>query len=163
MKKHKAVQVSWVIFLGVVLFAMPVFGKGGKKYLHIGGVAVLSGPVSETGLAWSRGWELAFDKINERGGLKIGEDTYHIKLFVEDSKLSADGGITAATKLVYQNKVKFVLGEIADWITNPIYTVTKPAGVLQVITCLNVSGNVEGSIADVGPNKAPLYSSAPCH
>jgi len=132
---------------------MPVSGAGGKKYLNIGGVSVLSGPVSETGLAWSRGWELAFDKINEQGGLKIGKDTYLIKLFIEDSKMSADGGITAATKLVHQNKVKFVLGDVADWITAPVYTVTRPAGVLQVVTYLSIPGNVEGSIADVGPKK----------
>ena len=153
MKNYKVVHGFWVIFLGVFLFAMPVSGAGGKKYLRIGGAAVLSGPVSETGLAWSRGWELAFDKINEQGGLKIGKDRYFIKLFIEDDKMSAEGGITAATKLVHQNKVKFLLGEIADWITNPIYTVTRPAGVLQVVTYLNKSGDVEGSVADVGPKK----------
>jgi len=153
MKRYKAVHGFWVILLGVLLFATPVSGAGGKKYLRIGGVAVLSGPVSETGLAWSRGWKLAFDKINEQGGLKIGKDTYFIKLFVEDDKMSAEGGITAATKLIYQHKVKFVMGEIADWITSAVYSVTQPAGALQVVTYLNVPGNIKGGIADVGPDK----------
>ena len=51
-------------------------------------------------LAFTRGWELYADEVNNAGGVKIGNDTYTIELIQEDSKGSAEGASTAATKLV---------------------------------------------------------------
>jgi len=64
----------------------------------------LSGPISIVGVGLSRAVELYFDKVNEEGGLKIGGNTYKLKLYIEDSKHDPTVAATAAKKLVYKNK-----------------------------------------------------------
>ncbi len=68
--------------------------------------------------------------VNKPGGVKIGNDTYKIELISEDSKGSAEGASTAASKLVTQDKVEFVLGAMLEEEMAAINEVTEPAGVL---------------------------------
>jgi branched-chain amino acid transport system substrate-binding protein len=131
------------------------------KTLKIGGSMPLSGPVSAAGLAFSQGWELAVDKINEEGGLEIGDSTYMIELIVEDSKASPEGGTTAATKLCYQDGVKLLMGDIADYMIPPIYEVTSEAGVLFCVTQKLSSKDVPGSYGNPGSDMPLLIRMAP--
>ena len=59
------------------------------------------------------------------GGVKIGNDTYKIQFIHEDSKGSAEGASTAATKLVNQDKVELVIGAILESEMAAIYQVTE--------------------------------------
>ena len=97
----------------------------GEKTLKIGGCLPLTGPASVAGLAFKQGWDMAVEKINNEGGLKIGADTYKIDLIIEDDKASPEASTTAATKLCYQDNVKFVLGSLAAVLMGPMYQVTK--------------------------------------
>ena len=81
-----------------------------QKTLTIGGIAFLTGPASQGGIACKQGWELAVDKYNQAGGLKIGKDTYKINLIVEDDAMSPDQAATAATKLIKRDGAKFMSG-----------------------------------------------------
>ena len=51
--------------------------------------------------------------INDKGGINIKGDKYLIKIIAEDSKGSADGMIAAATKLIFDDKVKFIIGGVS--------------------------------------------------
>jgi branched-chain amino acid transport system substrate-binding protein len=130
------------------------------KTLKIGGSMPLSGPPSAAGIAWKQGWELAVEKINKEGGLKIGGDTYMLELLVEDSKASAEGGTTVATKLCYEEGVKFMMGDITDFMIPPIYKVTSEAGALFCESLITTSAAVPGNIGDVGPDKPLLIRMA---
>ena len=90
----------------------------------------LTGPLSIPSLAFNRGWELYADAVNNAGGVKIGNDTYKLQFINEDSKGSAEGAGTAASKLVNQDKVQFIIGAMLESEVAAIYQVTKPAGVL---------------------------------
>ena len=131
------------------------------KTLKIGGSMPLSGPPSAAGLAFKRGWDLAVEKINKDGGLDIGGTSYMIDLLVEDSKASAEGGTTVATKLCYQDNVKFLIGDLTDFMVPPIYEVTSEAGALFCIALLNSPADMPGSVGDVGPDKPLLIRMAP--
>jgi hypothetical protein len=76
--------------------------SGEAKTLKIGTIMPLSGPLSVVALAFTRGWELYADDVNNAGGVKIGNDTYTIELIHEDSKAAANDTNTAASKLVTQ-------------------------------------------------------------
>jgi branched-chain amino acid transport system substrate-binding protein len=161
MKKKKVAVITTGISIALVLILMPVLGAcggapGGEQTLKIGGSMPLSGPPSAAGIAFKQGWEIAVEKINEEGGLKIGGSTYMIELLVEDSKASAEGGSTVATKLCYQDGVKYIMGDIADFMTPPIYEVTSESGALFCESLVSTSAAVSGSMADVGPDKPLL-------
>jgi len=131
---------------------------GEAKVLKIGTVMPMSGPLSVVALAFTRGWELYVDDANNAGGVKIGNDTYTIELIQEDSKGSAEGASTAASKLVTQDKVDMVIGGILEMEMAPINEVTNAAGVLYA----QANANIPGAPQDVGPDKPlqvrPFYN-----
>jgi branched-chain amino acid transport system substrate-binding protein len=80
-----------------------------EKELVIGGIFGLSGPGSESFSRIYDGTKAGAAWINDKGGLTIKGEKYLIKIIGEDSKMSPDGMIAAANKLVFQDKVKFII------------------------------------------------------
>jgi len=80
-----------------------------EKELVIGGIFGLSGPGSESFSRLYSGVKGGIAWINGKGGITIKGDKYLIKIIAEDSKMSPDGMIAAANKLVFQDKVKFMI------------------------------------------------------
>ena len=113
---------------------------GEVKTLKIGTVMPLTGPLSVVSLAFTRGWEIYADEVNAAGGVKIGNDTYKLEFINEDSKGSAEGASTAATKLVNQDKVQLIIGGILESEMAAVYQVTGPAGVLYARPNANIPG-----------------------
>jgi branched-chain amino acid transport system substrate-binding protein len=146
---------SWITVVVVgLLLATFILGSQGmtqgvKKILKVGIIMPLSGPISTVGMAWVRGFELYFNKVNAAGGLKIGNDTYLFNCIAEDSRINPEAAGTAAKKLVFQDKATFVFGEILEQDTQAIYDVTLPNKVLHLITWINVPWHP----ADVSVNK----------
>ena len=132
---------------------------GEEKELTIGGIAFLTGPAAAGGMACKTGWELATAKINDAGGLKIGNDTYKIKLVVEDDAMSVDQAATAAQKMIQQDGATFLMGPLVDAFKNVIYPICADAGVMlaNVDTC-NASAAIkyEGN-TDLSPER-PLFA-----
>ena len=71
-----------------------------------------------------------------------------IEFINEDSKGSAEGASTAASKLVNQDKVQFIIGAMLESEVAAIYQVTKPAGVLYATANINVPGHAADVSAD---------------
>jgi branched-chain amino acid transport system substrate-binding protein len=122
---------------------------GEVKTLKIGSVMPLTGPLSVVSLAFTRGWEIYADEVNAAGGVKIGNDTYKLEFINEDSKGSAEGASTAATKLVNQDKVQMIIGGILESEMAAVYQVTGPAGVLYA----QANANIPGAPQDVSADK----------
>lgn len=127
---------------GAVLILLPAMlllgslcaNAASPKVLKIGTIMPISGPLGAIGLAWDRGFDLCGDMINEQGGLKVGADRYRIEYIHEDGKASPEASAAAANKLVHEDKVNFVMGEVMTPASQAIYEVTRPAGVLHVLT-----------------------------
>ena len=149
------------VLLIATLIAVPIFAApsvAAEKTVVIGAIGFLTGPASAGGMAAKAGWELAVDKYNKTGGLKIGSDTYKIKLIVEDDAMSADQAATAATKLVKSEGAKFIVGPLTDGLKNAVYPICRKGGALMAaVDGMNASRalSYEGN-ADVAPDK-PLF------
>jgi branched-chain amino acid transport system substrate-binding protein len=100
--------------------------------LKIGAIMSLTGfcSASET-LVWD-GVQLFQDWINDEGGIKVGGQKYNIEFVVEDGQSSVDGAVAAATKLIYDEGVKFIVGTVVPPFVIAAGTVTEPAGVIRV-------------------------------
>lgn len=94
--------------------------------LKIGCIAFFGFPL---GLDFARGVELLAEVVNNKGGLDIGGKKYNIKAIVYDSKFSDEVSRAAAERLVYKDKVKFILGDptVDAWLsateTNKVITI----------------------------------------
>ncbi len=103
--------------------------------LKIGAIGSLSGGGTAWGLALQRGVQLAIDRVNDAGGLKIGSDTYKLRLVMVDDQYTATGGRAAAERLINLENVKFIIGPIgsppvlgAVSVTNAAKVLLLPAG-----------------------------------
>jgi branched-chain amino acid transport system substrate-binding protein len=147
-KKHWKL-LSLVTLALALVFVNSVSAFAEEKILKIGSDMPISGPQATVGLAWARGYDIFMDWVNDRGGVTIGDDKYRVQMIDEDSKMNPEAAAASATKLVEQDKVKYVIGEILDPCGEAIYGVTAPAKALHVVSFLNIPGGP----ADVSPNR----------
>jgi len=109
--------VIFIFLASMFMFTLSIFNCvesaiAAENELNIGGVFVLSGTGSES---WARlydGIKAGAAWINDKGGLTIKGDKYLLKIIAEDTKFTPDGMIAAANKLVFNDKVKFVIGGV---------------------------------------------------
>ena len=136
-------KALFFILLSATLVALPIFAapsQAAEKTVVIGAIGFLTGPAAAGGMAAKAGWELAVDKYNKAGGLKVGNDTYKIKLIVEDDAMSADQAATAATKLIKSDGAKFMVGPLIDNLKNVVYPIAHRGGALMAaVDGMNVS------------------------
>ena len=110
-----------------VLSPLPFEGKASAKDLVIGINTPLSGAAAPTGLGLLRALELATEDINATGGIKVGKDTYTIKLITYENKYDAKEAVAAVNKLIYNDKVKYIAttGGTCVIAVNPLITENK--------------------------------------
>ncbi len=83
---------------------------GNSKEIVVGEYGSLTGNTATFGQSTKNGSEMAFAEINQAGGL-LGKQ---VKLIVEDDQSKPEEAATAVTKLINQNSVQAVLGEVAS-------------------------------------------------
>jgi ABC-type branched-subunit amino acid transport system substrate-binding protein len=110
------IPVTLVLVLVALPFMTPYHSKAvaaDTKTLRIGVMVCLTGWFSTFDtLEWEEA-QVARDMLNERGGITIDGQKYLIELIAEDCKSTNEGVVAAATKLVYDKKVKFIAGPAA--------------------------------------------------
>ncbi len=124
--------------LGAAIFiisAILILYSGGSagaqtQELKIGFTAPLSGGGMSWGYAVLAGLELAMEDINKVGGLKVGGKTYTLKAIPYDSKYLPDPAVTAAKRLIYEDKVKIIFGEVGSAAGLAIQAITEPNKIL---------------------------------
>jgi branched-chain amino acid transport system substrate-binding protein len=138
-KKASALSVLTVI-AGIMLVASLIADYGtpamAQATLKIGFMANMTGPL---GRDYQKLVEASAAVDNQRGGLVIGSQKYKIELIVYDSKNNAETGRAAVERLVFQDKVKFMLG---DGTVDAWYPVTEGNKVVSLVytpspVCLN--------------------------
>jgi len=127
------------------------------KTLKIGAMYSLTGDMSTVEIMLRDGAMLCQDWINEKGGITINGEKYLIELGVEDTKSTVDGAVAAATKMVEQDKVKFIIGLVRPDMTIACSSVTEPAGVLR---SLDWDGNPATMSANTPYTFRPILAGA---
>jgi branched-chain amino acid transport system substrate-binding protein len=99
--------------LALTLGVLAAFGCApgrSKKEIVIGEYGSLTGNTATFGQSTKNGSEMAFAEVNQAGGL-LGKP---VRLIVEDDQSKPEEAATAVTKLINQNAVQAVLGEVAS-------------------------------------------------
>jgi branched-chain amino acid transport system substrate-binding protein len=138
------------ICLAFLLAAQPTVAAE-QKTLKIGGLFCLTGFGSSAETYIAEGAKLSEQWINEQGGLTIKGEKYKVELVMEDMKGTADGAVAAATKLVYDHKVKIVIGTVVPFMVQAAGSVLEPAKVLRLVlyNC--------GTPSEYGPNTPYMF------
>jgi len=114
----------------VALLVTPLYGcKGGAKgTIKVAILAPLSGDVATYGESTRDGALLAIEEWNAKGGV-LGRK---IETIVEDSQCSAEPAVNAANKVIDQDKVKFIIGEVCSSASIPVSEIANAKKVLQI-------------------------------
>jgi branched-chain amino acid transport system substrate-binding protein len=132
--------------LVVASLILPACGGGaGGGALKVGLLAPLSGQVPTYGLSTREGVEMAVKEWNAKGGL-LGRQ---IELIVADSQCSADPAVNAANKVIDQDGVKYIIGEVCSSASIPVSEIVNQKGVLQISptsTNAGVTVNADGTV-----------------
>lgn len=109
MKTKKMVGFILVVCVGILL----VNGARADT-VKIGAILPLSGPATLWGIPIKKLYDLQAMEINKKGGISVGDKKYLIEFIMEDGKCTAADSLSAMKKLVFRDKVNFILGPICS-------------------------------------------------
>jgi branched-chain amino acid transport system substrate-binding protein len=118
--------------------------QGGGNTVKVAILAPLSGDVATFGESTRDGVLLAVKEWNEDGGV-LGKE---IEVVVEDSQCSAEAAVSAANKVIDQDGVQFIIGEVCSSASIPVSEIVTEKEVLQISptsTNPSVTLNEDGS------------------
>jgi branched-chain amino acid transport system substrate-binding protein len=84
------------------------------KDIVLGASVQLTGPVANTGRYYRDAYELAVEKINAAGGVKVGNEKRKLVLKIYDNQSDVNLSVRQYTQLVSQDKVDLLLGPFAS-------------------------------------------------
>jgi branched-chain amino acid transport system substrate-binding protein len=80
----------------------------------LGASVQLTGPVANTGRYYKDAYEFAIDQINQKGGVKVGNERWKLALKIYDNQSDVSLSVRQYTQLATQDKVNLLLGPFAS-------------------------------------------------
>jgi len=108
-----------------LLAATPADARVDGDTITLGAALSLTGKYTTAGNHTKRGYELAAERINSRGGVTVGGKKYKIKLKFYDDESNPARGAQLAERLIKQDGVKYMLGPYSSGLTKAVAPVTE--------------------------------------
>ena len=90
------------------------FAAAQAQEVVLGASVQLTGPLANTGRYYRDAYQIAVDKINAAGGVKIGDKPHKLALKIYDNQSDVNLSVRQYTQLVSQDKVNLLLGPFAS-------------------------------------------------
>jgi len=96
-----------------------------EDVITLGAAVSQTGKYSTNGVFTTKGYQLAIDKINSQGGVKVGGKTYKLAVKFYDDESTPARGAELVDRLIKQDGIKFILGPYSSGLTKAIAPVTE--------------------------------------
>lgn len=103
---------------------------GAENVIKLGVTTTLSGAASVWGLTQTWAVKEAVKKVNEAGGITIQGKPYKFEVIAYDNKYKSADGATVANKLVFGDKVNFIIATMGSAPTLATLSITEPQKIL---------------------------------
>jgi len=100
--------------------------------ITLGAAISLTGKYATNGIHAQNGYEFAFKKIEENGGIMIDGKCHNFSVIYYDDESKGDRGATLAERLIQQDGVQYMLGPYSSGLTKAIAPVTEKYGIPMV-------------------------------
>ncbi|TPW30662.1 amino acid ABC transporter substrate-binding protein [Pararhizobium mangrovi] len=103
--------------LATVAFALAASGgtaTAADNVVKLGASVQLTGTNANTGRYYQDAYRLTVDKINDAGGIKIGDKTYKLQLDILDNQSDVNLSVRQYVQLLKSDNVDFLLGPFAS-------------------------------------------------
>jgi branched-chain amino acid transport system substrate-binding protein len=132
MKINKII-LSFISALAILLSSsVTSFAKVVGDKIILGSAISLTGKYSSNGVHTQNGYNMAVDRINSMGGVKVGGKTYKFEIIYYDDESNPKRAAQLAERLISQDGVEFMLGPYSSGLTKAIAPVTEKYGVPMV-------------------------------
>jgi branched-chain amino acid transport system substrate-binding protein len=105
--------------LGMILVSGPPASAAKTPTIELGCAISFTGGKSRTGKLYRDSYDMAVERINENGGVKIDGKRYKMKIVYYDDKSDPTESSKLVEKLISEDKVDFLLGPYSSGITIP--------------------------------------------
>lgn len=93
-----------------LLLAVATAACSEDNTVTLGAALQLTGNLGATGRTYRDGYQFAVDRINEQGGVAIGEFQYKLALRIHDNQSDVNRGVRLQEELITKERVNFLLG-----------------------------------------------------
>jgi len=133
MKKIYKFALVLLSTLGLILGTTTTsFSKVEGDTIILGAAVSLTGKYSSNGVHTQNGYNMAVDRINSMGGVKVGGKTYKFDIIYYDDESNPKRAAQLAERLINQDGVEFMLGPYSSGLTKAMAPVTEKYGVPMV-------------------------------
>ena len=132
---NKIIKFALVLLstLGLILGTTSTsFSKVEGDTIILGAAVSLTGKYSSNGVHTQNGYNMAVDRINSMGGVKVGGKTYKFDIIYYDDESNPKRAAQLAERLINQDGVEFMLGPYSSGLTKAMAPVTEKYGVPMV-------------------------------
>ena len=114
-----------VLAAASLLLPVSLFGQVTGDTIVLGAAVSLTGKYTTAGNHTRKGYDLAVEMINERGGVRVGDRSYQLEVLYYDDESTPARGAQLAERLISQDGVRFMLGPYSSGLTQAIAPVTE--------------------------------------
>jgi len=111
MSKKSTFALSVVLLFALILVTGDYASAQATKILKVGTVLPLNFGM---GVDTKKAFEMLVGQFNDAGGITIKGQNYKVQLIVYDDKWTAEAGRAALERLVYQDKIQYLIGIISS-------------------------------------------------
>jgi len=132
---NKIIKFALVLLstFGLILAtASTSFSKVEGDKIILGAAVSLTGKYSSNGVHTQNGYNMAVERINSMGGIKVGGKTYKFDIIYYDDESNPKRAAQLAERLINQDGVQFMLGPYSSGLTKAMAPVTEKYGVPMV-------------------------------
>lgn len=113
------------VFVFGALVPLRASARVDRETIILGSIISLSGKFSTMGVHAKRGYDLAVEKINQSGGVKVGDKSYKLKIAYYDDKSMPSRAKQHAKRVIEQEGIKYFLGPYSSGLTKVVAAVTE--------------------------------------
>ncbi len=151
-------MIKLKVMRGLIAFLLILFSLAWTQdVIKFGAAVSLTGKLAKEGQLLKRGYDLWKEKVNEGGGIKVGDKRYKVEIIYYDDQSDPTTTARLVERLIIQDGVKFILGPYGSAQVFAAAPIVEKYGALMV-----QAGGASSEIYKKGyKNVFGLYTTAP--
>ncbi len=126
MNKLSKFILTFISAIALILTSTSIsFAKVVGDKIILGAAVSLTGKYSSNGVHTQNGYNLAVERINSMGGVKVGGKSYKFEIIYYDDESNSGRAAQLAERLIQQDGVKYMLGPYSSGLTKAMAPVTE--------------------------------------
>jgi branched-chain amino acid transport system substrate-binding protein len=121
--RHLALSLSAGLVVGSIWSGSPAAAE--DDTIVLGAAVSITGKYSTNGKNTKDGYDLAVKVINDKGGVKVGDKTYQLKVIYYDDESTPARAAQLTERLIDQDGVQFMLGPYGSGLTKAVAPITE--------------------------------------